>query len=130
VKLAVSLHAADDETRGRMLPINRKYDIHEVLDACRYYFAQTGRRVSFEWALIEGQNDSVDDARALAALLVGLVCHVNAIPLNPTKGFHGMAASQDRAHAFQAELRRLGVPCTVRLRRGIDIAAGCGQLVV
>jgi 23S rRNA (adenine2503-C2)-methyltransferase len=130
VNLAVSLHAADDATRSRMLPVNRKHDIQQVVDACRYYVAQTGRRVSFEWALIDGENDSIDQARALALRLKGLLCHVNAIPLNPTTGYAGKATSRPRALAFKAELERLGIPCTVRLRRGIDIAAGCGQLVV
>lgn len=130
VNLAISLHAADDATRSRMLPVNRKYDIDEVLDACRYYVEQTGRRISFEWALIDGENDSVEEARALAKRLRGLMCHVNAIPLNPTTGYAGKATSRPRVLAFKAELERLGIPTTVRLRRGIDIAAGCGQLVV
>ncbi len=130
VNLAISLHAADDAARGRMLPINRKYDIEQVLDACRYYVDQTGRRVSFEWALIDGENDSVEHARALAGRLHGLLCHVNAIPLNPTTGYAGKATSRPRALAFKAELERHGIACTVRLRRGIDIAAGCGQLAV
>jgi 23S rRNA (adenine2503-C2)-methyltransferase len=130
VNLAISLHAADDATRSRMLPVNRKYDIDQVLDACRYYVTQTGRRISFEWALIDGENDSAEQARALALRLRGLMCHVNAIPLNPTTGYAGKATSRPRAMAFKAELERLGIPCTVRLRRGIDIAAGCGQLAV
>lgn len=130
VNLAISLHAANDAARSRMLPVNRKYDIAQVLDACRYYVAQTGRRVSFEWALIDGVNDSVDEARALSRQLKGLMCHVNAIPLNPTTGYSGKATSGPRALAFKNELERHGIPCTVRLRRGIDIAAGCGQLAV
>jgi 23S rRNA (adenine2503-C2)-methyltransferase len=130
VNLAVSLHAADDETRSRMLPINRKYTIDQVLDACLYYTQRTHRRVTFEWALIDGVNDSVEQATLLAARLRGLLCHVNAIPLNPTMGYSGRATSRPRAVLFKTELERWGIPCTVRLRRGIDIGAGCGQLSV
>ncbi|MFH1184555.1 MAG: 23S rRNA (adenine(2503)-C(2))-methyltransferase RlmN [Chloroflexota bacterium] len=130
INLAISLHAADDKTRSRMLPVNRKYNIDNVLEACKYYVAQTGRRVTFEWALIDGVNDSVEQARALTARLRGLLCHVNAIPLNPTTGYSGKATSRERALLFRNELERGGIRCTVRLRRGIDIAAGCGQLGV
>lgn len=128
--LAISLHAADDRLRLSMIPVNRKYDIEEVLDACRYYAATTGRRVTFEWALINGINDTPEQARRLAVRLKGLTCHVNAIPLNPTQGYKGMASSRERALVFKDHLERAGVPCTIRLRRGIDIAAGCGQLAV
>jgi 23S rRNA (adenine2503-C2)-methyltransferase len=130
VNLAVSLHASDDETRSRMLPINRKYSIDEVLNACRYYALHTHRRVTFEWALIDGVNDGVEVATRLAERLRGLLCHVNAIPLNPTAAYSGKATSRPRALLFKAELERGGIPCTVRLRRGIEIAAGCGQLGV
>jgi 23S rRNA (adenine2503-C2)-methyltransferase len=128
VNLAISLHAADDALRLSMMPVNKKYPIAEVLDACRYYVAQTGRRITFEWALIEGVNDTPEQARKLAERLHGLLCHVNAIPLNPTKGFTGRATTSDRAQKFKATLEAAGIPCTVRLRRGIDIQAGCGQL--
>lgn len=128
VNLAVSLHAADDETRSSMMPVNKKYPIAEVIEACRYYVQKTGRRVTFEWALIHGVNDTPETARKLAALLKGMLCHVNAIPLNPTMGYHGRATDRGRANTFKETLTRLGVPCTIRMRRGIDIAAGCGQL--
>ncbi len=128
VNLAISLHAADDALRTSMLPVNKKYPIAEVLDACRYYVEKTGRRVTFEWALIEGVNDTPEQAQLLARRLHGLLCHVNAIPLNPTKGFAGRAATTERAQKFKATLEAAGIPCTVRLRRGIDIQAGCGQL--
>jgi 23S rRNA (adenine2503-C2)-methyltransferase len=128
VNLAISLHAADDALRLSMLPINRKYPIDAVLDACRYYVEKTGRRVTFEWALINGVNDTPEQARLLARRLHGLLCHVNAIPLNPTKGFSGQATTRERSDRFKAELEAAGIPCTVRLRRGIDIQAGCGQL--
>lgn len=129
VNLAVSLHSADDKERSLMLPINRKYSIDEVLDACRYYVLLTHRRVTFEWALIDGVNDSSEHAARLAARLNGLLCHVNAIPLNPTTGYAGAATSMPRARVFKAALESQGIPCTLRLRRGIAIAAGCGQLV-
>jgi len=130
VNLAISLHAADDATRSSMLPINKKYPIEEILDACRYYTSQTGRRLTFEWALIDNVNDSPEQARAVAVRLRGLLCHVNAIPLNPTTGYAGKATTRQRALLFKSELERAGIPCSVRLRRGIDIAAGCGQLAV
>lgn len=128
VNLAISLHAADDETRVSMLPVNKRWNIDEVLEACRYYVQQTGRRVTFEWALINGVNDTPEVAHKLAARLKGLLCHVNAIPLNPTQGYHGQAASRERAAVFKESLEQAGVPCTIRMRRGIDIQAGCGQL--
>ncbi len=130
VNLAVSLHAADDELRSRLLPVNRKYPIDQVLEACRYYIAATHRRVSFEWALISGVNDTAEQARKLATRLRGMLCHVNAIPLNPTHGYSGEATSRERATEFRRTLEGLGIPCTIRLRRGIEIAAGCGQLAV
>jgi 23S rRNA (adenine2503-C2)-methyltransferase len=129
VNLAISLHAASDELRAQMLPVNRKYPIHEVLDACRYYSSVTGRRVSFEWTLVRGVNDGIDQARQLAALLRGMLCHVNAIPLNPTQGYAGGASNQTTARLFKEALEGAGVSCTIRLRRGVEIAAGCGQLV-
>src|SRR3990172_848472 len=100
VNLAISLHAADDEARVSMLPINKKYKIAEVLDACRYYVSQTGRRVTFEWALIHEVNDTPEVAKKLASRLKGLLCHVNAIPLNPTAGYAGRATSHARAVQF------------------------------
>jgi 23S rRNA (adenine2503-C2)-methyltransferase len=128
VNLAISLHAADDESRVSMLPINKKYKIVEVIDACRYYVSQTGRRITFEWALIHGVNDTPEVAKKLAARLKGLLCHVNAIPLNPTAGYHGKATDRGRAALFKEALEQAGIPCTIRMRRGIDIHAGCGQL--
>jgi len=128
VNLAISLHAADDEERSEIMPVNRKYSIPELLEACRYYVDQTGRRVTFEWALIAGVNDSEEVARKLAARLKGLLCHVNAIPLNPTTGYNGRATTRQSAARFKETLEQAGVPCTIRMRRGIDIQAGCGQL--
>ena len=128
VNLAISLHAAEDELRESMLPINKKYPIAELLEACRYYVEKTHRRITFEWALIEGVNDTPEQAHILARKVKGLLCHVNAIPLNPTQGFHGTGTGHDRAKIFKETLEEHGIPCTIRAHRGIDIQAGCGQL--
>lgn len=128
VKLAISLHAATDEERGALLPVNRRYPLRELIGACHEYVHKTGRRISFEWTLIEGQNDTPEQAHALGKLLRGLKCHVNAIPLNPTPGFGGGPSASKRAEAFRQVLESYGVSMTVRVRRGIDINAGCGQL--
>ncbi len=130
VNLAVSLHAIDDELRTSMLPINRRYPVETLLEACRDYVAETGRRITFEWALIKGVNDTREHAEQLGDRLAGINCHVNVIPLNPTDGYSGKATSKMQALAFQQALDKRGIPCTVRIRRGIDIRAGCGQLVV
>jgi 23S rRNA (adenine2503-C2)-methyltransferase len=128
VNLAISLHAADDELRSSMLPVNRKYPLEQLMAACRDYVDQTHRRLTFEWALIREVNDTPEQARKLSRLLAGLICHVNVIPLNPTAQYAGQATTLERARAFQAILEDNGIPCTIRLRRGIDIQAGCGQL--
>ena len=130
VNLAVSLHAATDELRSELLPINKKYPLDVLFEAVRKYYALTKRRVTFEWALIQGKNDTAAQARALADLAVGLPCHVNVIPLNPTRDYAGQATTRERAAAFKAALESCGLPCTIRVRRGIDINAGCGQLAV
>jgi 23S rRNA (adenine2503-C2)-methyltransferase len=126
--LAISLHAATDEERDKLIPINRKWPIGELLDACRYYVEKTGRRLTFEWALIQGENDTIEQARALGRLVQGMLCHVNLIPLNPTAGYLGGPSSRTRVAAFQEELEHWGISSSVRVRRGIDIQAGCGQL--
>jgi 23S rRNA (adenine2503-C2)-methyltransferase len=128
VNLAISLHATEDEERLKIMPITKRYKIDEILDACRYYVEKTHRRVTFEWALIAGVNDTPEVARRLARRLQGLLCHVNAIPLNPTAGYAGRGADRERAEKFKETLEQAGIPCTIRMRRGIDIAAGCGQL--
>jgi len=128
VNLAISLHAADDILRTSMLPVNKKYNLDELLQACREYVAATGRRITFEWALVQGANDTPAQARLLASKLKGLLCHVNAIPLNPTDGYSGKGSTQARAEEFKNVLEKSGIPCTIRLRRGMDIRAGCGQL--
>ena len=128
INLAISLHAADDDLRQSMLPVNKRYNIDELLAASREYVEKTGRRITFEWALINGINDTPEQAHKLASRLKGLLCHVNAIPLNPTVRYAGKAASRERAVKFREILEKSGVPCTIRVRRGIDIQAGCGQL--
>ncbi|UCC50326.1 MAG: 23S rRNA (adenine(2503)-C2)-methyltransferase, partial [Anaerolineaceae bacterium] len=126
--LAISLHAATDEERNKLIPINKKWPIAELMDACRYYIRRTNRRLTFEWALINRENDTLEQAQALGRLLQGMLCHVNLIPLNPTDGYGGAPSERDRVTAFQGELERFGISSTVRVRRGIDIQAGCGQL--
>ncbi|MBK9370784.1 MAG: 23S rRNA (adenine(2503)-C(2))-methyltransferase RlmN [Deltaproteobacteria bacterium] len=128
VTLAISLHAATDEARAALLPINRRWPLAELLDACREYAERAGRRISFEWALISGKNDSVGEAERLGRLLQGLPAHVNLIPLNPTAGYDGAPTQAPQAQRFVEVLGRFGVSATVRVRRGIDIDAGCGQL--
>lgn len=126
--LAVSLHAATDRERNRLIPIARSWPIAELIETCHYYTEKTGRRLTFEWALIDRVNDTVEQARKLGGLVENLLCHVNLIPLNPTKEFGGRPPSQERVAAFQQELNSFGVSSTIRVRRGIDIQAGCGQL--
>ena len=128
VRLAISLHAATDQERSELLPINKRWPLREVMAACRYYIEKTGRRITFEWALIQGENDTPEQAHALGNLLKGLLCHVNLIPLNPTAGYDGGPSSTERVNRFVEILGEYGVPATVRVRRGIDIDAGCGQL--
>lgn len=126
--LAVSLHAATDAERNKLIPVAKKWPLAELMDACRYYIEKTGRRLTFEWALIQYENDTIEQAQALGKLLHGMLCHVNLIPLNPTAGFSGGPSARARVEAFQLELSNYGVTSTVRVRRGIDIQAGCGQL--
>jgi 23S rRNA (adenine2503-C2)-methyltransferase len=128
INLAVSLHAATDNLRGQLVPINRRYPLDVLMSAVREYIERTHRRVSFEWALIEGINDTPEQACVLAGLVKGMLCHVNLIPLNPTSGYPGAASTRERIAAFRAVLEAAGIPNTLRLRRGIDIQAGCGQL--
>ncbi len=126
--LAISLHAATDEERDKLIPVNRRWPIADIIDACHYYLEKTGRRLTFEWALIAGENDTVDEAHRLGRLLQGMLCHVNLIPLNPTAGYGGKPSSPEDVERFRDTLAEYGVSSTVRVRRGIDIQAGCGQL--
>ncbi len=130
VHLAVSLHGATQDERAALVPAARKWKLDELMDACRHYTATVGRRIFFEWTLIEGKNDGPDHAHAVARLLAGIPAQVNLIPLNPTQGYAGSPTRPAAARAFQDILAAHGIPSTVRQRRGIDIAAGCGQLAV
>jgi 23S rRNA (adenine2503-C2)-methyltransferase len=126
--LAVSLHAATNTLRDQLLPVNRRYPLEALIPACRQYVRRSGRRITFEWALIRGVNDGLDQADALAGLISDFNCHVNLIPLNPTPEFDGDATTKKDAAIFLEKLTRRGISATMRLRRGINIRAGCGQL--
>jgi 23S rRNA (adenine2503-C2)-methyltransferase len=129
--LAVSLHAATQDERAALVPAAKKWSLDELMAACRTYSETTGRRIFYEWTLIEGQNDSATHARAVGELLRGLPAQVNLIPLNPTAGYGGTPTRSDAAKRFQKILaEEFNLPSTVRQRRGIDIAAGCGQLAI
>jgi 23S rRNA (adenine2503-C2)-methyltransferase len=129
VKLAVSLHAPNDALRSQLVPINRRWPIDELLAACRRYVARTGRRVTFEYVLIEDVNDDERTAAELARRLRGLLCHVNLIPYNPTPAAPLFRRpGPERIERFRAVLERYGIPATVRYSRGVEIAAACGQL--
>lgn len=128
VGLAVSLHAPNDELRNKIVPINRRYPLVMLMRAIKDYIAETNRRVTFEYALMDKLNDSDTLADQFAQLVRGLLCHVNLIPLNPTPNSPWSGSPDERVYAFRDRLVAAGIPTTVRLRRGIDIAAGCGQL--
>jgi 23S rRNA (adenine2503-C2)-methyltransferase len=126
--LAVSLHGATAAERAALVPVSNRWPLGELMAACRSYFAQTNRRIFFEWTLIAGTNDAPAQAERLGTLLNGLDAHVNLIPLNPTGGFAGTATLLAAAKNFQQVLKTAGLPSTIRQRRGLDVAAGCGQL--
>jgi 23S rRNA (adenine2503-C2)-methyltransferase len=128
IHLAVSLHAATQEERAALVPTARRWPLPDLLEACRYFVRKLERRIFFEWTLIEGKNDSADQAHAVGRLLQGIPAQVNLIPLNPTVGYAGGPSRSEAVRTFQAVLAEYRLPSTVRQRRGIDIAAGCGQL--
>jgi 23S rRNA (adenine2503-C2)-methyltransferase len=128
IGLAISLHAPDDALRSSLMPVNRRWPIEDLLDAAQYFIDRTGRRVSFEYTLMAGVNDSDELAADLAELLRGRLCHVNLIPLNPNEDARLHASSAQRALAFESCLRAAGVAATIRVNRGRDILAACGQL--
>ncbi len=128
ITLSVSLHAADDETRKETMPIANRYSIKELLDACRRYIDKTGRRISFEYALISGQNDSIEDAHALGRLLSGMLCHINLIPVNPIKEKNFKRSEKNAIKVFTETIETYKINVTVRRRLGADINASCGQL--
>lgn len=126
--LSVSLHAPNNAIRSRTMPVNRKYPIEELLKACRYYAGRTGRRISFEYAMIDGVNDSDGCAKELVARLKGMLCHVNLIPVNPVREAGYQKSGRERQQAFIRILERAGITATVRRTLGADINASCGQL--
>ncbi|MDD6990784.1 MAG: 23S rRNA (adenine(2503)-C(2))-methyltransferase RlmN [Oscillospiraceae bacterium] len=125
--LSVSLHSADNKRRSEIMPVNRSWDINELIAACREYIKETGRRISFEYAVISGVNDSPADAEALAGLLRGMNCHINLIPVNKIKE-RSYSADRKSVEQFSKRLERLGMNVTVRRTLGADINAACGQL--
>ena len=128
VTLALSLHAADDEIRSQLIPTGRKWPLAEILSACRTYYERTGRRLTFEYILLEGINDSPEQARALGKRLAGLPGNVNLIPYNPVPGAPYRRPSSSRIQAFRDELEKMGRAATQRMTRGLDVNAACGQL--
>ena len=128
ITLSISLHATTDESRSEMMPINRRYSLDELLSACRDYQKVTGRRISFEYAVISGVNDQKEDAERLSHLLKGLLCHINLIPVNPIEAGHYKPPSKKNILLFQELLIKLGLNATIRRTLGSDISASCGQL--
>jgi len=128
VNLAISLHSTNDKLRDRLLPINRTHPLGPLLRACRDYVSRTNRRITFEVALIDGINDSPSHAIELADLLRGLLCHVNLIPFNPVSGLAWKRSSDERVNQFANVLGKRRIPVTIRVSRGVEIQAGCGQL--
>ena len=128
ITLAISLHASNQEKRKELMPIAYKYDIHEVLDATRYYFGQTGRRITFEYSLVGGVNDTEEDARELSALVGDINCHVNLIPVNPVKERSYVQSERKVIVEFKNKLENCGINVTIRREMGRDIGGACGQL--
>lgn len=128
ITLALSLHASNQKKRLELMPVANKYDIHDVIDACKYYFDQTGRRVTFEYSLVGGVNDTDEDARELSQLIHGMNCHVNLIPVNPIKERDYVQSNAAVIVAFKNKLEKNGINVTVRREMGRDIDGACGQL--
>lgn len=128
ITLALSLHASNQEKRKALMPVANKYEIHEVIEACRYYFTQTGRRITFEYSLVGGVNDTTEDARELAQLVKGLNCHINLIPVNPIKERDYVQPNSESILNFKNKLEKYGINVTIRREMGRDIDGACGQL--
>ena len=128
ITLALSLHAVTDEKRRSLMPIANRYSIKELMDACRYYFEQTGRRITFEYSLVGGVNDTQEDAEGLIMLAKPLNCHVNLIPVNPIKERNYVQSERKHILAFQNELEKNHINVTIRREMGRDIDGACGQL--
>lgn len=128
ITLALSLHAATDEKRKKLMPVAERYSIAELMEACRYYFEQTGRRITLEYSLVSGVNDTPEDAQLLAALAKPLNCHVNLIPVNPVRERNYVGSGAERVRAFQNKLEKNKINGTIRREMGRDIDGACGQL--
>jgi 23S rRNA (adenine2503-C2)-methyltransferase len=128
VNLAVSLHAPDNITRSETMPINKRYPVEDLIGACKEYFSKTNRKIFFEYVLLSGQNDTLEHANKLSELLKDLLCHVNLIPVNPTAGSSLGRSKQNDIKKFREILLKNNIPSTIRMEKGIDINAGCGQL--
>ncbi len=126
--LSVSLHAPNDEKRSKIMPVNRRYPIKTLIDACRYYIDKTNRRISFEYTLINGVNDTEEEAKELLKLISGMLCHVNLIPVNEVKETGFSASGRAAVERFREVLENGGISATVRREMGADISAACGQL--
>lgn len=128
ITLALSLHATTDEKRRQLMPIANKYSLNEVIDACKYYFEKTGRRITFEYSLVAGVNDTKEDANELVDLIKGMNCHVNLIPVNPIKERDYKQSNKEQIQQFKARIEKSGISATVRREMGRDIDGACGQL--
>lgn len=126
--LSISLHATTNEKRSKMMPINNKYNIEELMKACKYYIEKTNKRISFEYALAKDNNDNLDDARALVKLLKGMLCHVNLIPINKIENGEFDTSTNENVMKFRDYLNDCGIVATIRRELGDDIEAACGQL--
>ena len=128
ITLALSLHASNQEKRKKLMPVANKYELADVMDACRYYFEKTGRRLTFEYSLVGGVNDTPEDARELTALVKGINCHINLIPVNPVKEREYVQPDRSVIMAFKNKLEKNGINVTIRREMGRDINGACGQL--
>ena len=126
--LSISLHATNDEKRSSMMPVNNRYNIKELMEACKYYISKTNKRISFEYALAKDNNDNLDDAKELVKLLKGLLCHVNLIPINKIENGKYTKSSNENIIKFRDYLNEKGIVATIRRELGSDIDAACGQL--
>jgi len=128
INLALSIHAPNDTLRSKLMPVNRRFPFEDVMEACRYYIAKTGRRITFEYALIGGVNDQNEHAEELASVLQGILCHVNLIPVNHVPERKYVRTPREQIFEFQRILERNKINATIRREQGHDIAAACGQL--
>ena len=128
INLAVSIHAPDNKTRSETVPINKRYPIEDLINSCKEYIRITNRKIFFEYVMLEGQNDSPEHAKKLGELLKEMLCHVNLIPVNPTNNSEYKRSRKNIIRAFQSVLIDYNVPSTVRMEKGIEVSAGCGQL--